>query len=537
MSSNNPSPESPISHPDSGDVFPEKVDPDSTPKAENTGTGPDIPQDAIRKEEDAVGEAYHGLALSLHDCDWEQLQKKFTDAMDERTQVEMTLHRETAELLEMFIAWSQTTVSCDEDRAYKRFKTRMSFTQNHETKLEEKKKHYADVVKAFENALALLLERSRGKVQPHRFSLFCHSKSSLPTKPPRSDASAFIAFKLLFAFLLLCLVYTNGNMEGEPSKDDVALLERLNALKPSSVQLGRTPLPIEFSDTDAQEAPVGDLSTRFIGLGTSTSFGPSELQQDDIGSFITSGDEIEGLLSDLQSKIWGKSQELDNAEDVEYLLREATGFLHSASHYQDLKGHVIHSPQPFATKESDNNDSSEDRDAGDYLQRVLDEVSAEDDPTKAAGSSALAPFEPKTPDKTTTQSTSKPDTEASAPPSTSLSSILDLPATPSSIIPPQRHEHQPELDTTSPDLPSAPKFAPAECPIHIINNRHSRRCKDVDDNLKSFWCCICSDDATIKCLDCDAELLYCIRCWREMHVDEGSVEERGHRKVKFERER
>ncbi|EDN02955.1 hypothetical protein I7I51_07995 [Histoplasma capsulatum] len=57
-----------------------------------------IPQDAA---EDGVFDEYEKLALSLRDCDWEQLQKEFANAMDERSQVEMALHKETAELLEV----------------------------------------------------------------------------------------------------------------------------------------------------------------------------------------------------------------------------------------------------------------------------------------------------------------------------------------------------------------------------------------------------------------------------------------------------
>ncbi|KAI5304886.1 hypothetical protein KEM56_005760 [Ascosphaera pollenicola] len=89
------------------------------------------------------------LELSLQSYDWETLQERFAEAMEERTQDEMVLQRETADLLE-------TTVLRDEDRAYKRFKTRMGFVQHSEMQLEDKKHHYANVVKAFESALALL---------------------------------------------------------------------------------------------------------------------------------------------------------------------------------------------------------------------------------------------------------------------------------------------------------------------------------------------------------------------------------------------
>ncbi|EFR01965.1 hypothetical protein MGYG_04966 [Nannizzia gypsea CBS 118893] len=96
------------------------------------------------------------LARELEGCTWEQLQQRFTEEMDERSKAENTLQKETADLLEVFMAWSQTTTFRDEDRAYKRFKTRMDHVQKSEANLEEKKAHYSNVVKAFESALALL---------------------------------------------------------------------------------------------------------------------------------------------------------------------------------------------------------------------------------------------------------------------------------------------------------------------------------------------------------------------------------------------
>ncbi|OAX83065.1 hypothetical protein ACJ72_02583 [Emergomyces africanus] len=157
MSNNNASPPSLIPRPVTGNSVYGQLDPSTSPNAQNQETNAEHTlEDSSRETEDRAIDAYENLALSLRDCDWEQLQKKFTDAMDERSQAERVLQKETAEILEIFISWSQTTAYRDEDRAYKRLKTRMGFAQNSEAKLEEKKKHYANVVKAFENALALL---------------------------------------------------------------------------------------------------------------------------------------------------------------------------------------------------------------------------------------------------------------------------------------------------------------------------------------------------------------------------------------------
>ncbi|OAX83064.1 hypothetical protein ACJ72_02582 [Emergomyces africanus] len=332
-------------------------------------------------------------------------------------------------------------------------------------------------------------------------------------------------------------------MESGPSKDDAALLERLNALKPSTVQLWRTPLPLGLSDDDADDQPIGDLTTRFMGLGTSTSISTSELQQGDLDSFINPGDEIEGLLSDLQSKIWAQSRELDHGENVAGLLKKTKGFL-SSSQFQNLKAPQALPPDRGPTKASESDQNSEDKDADDYLQRVLDELSAEGHQQgEPAETSAHVPADHTPGERAATSihhhlvTDGEPNTETSASPqSTSLPSVLNLPSTPSALSPKPSQAYQPEADRNSPELPSAPTFAPAENPIHITNNRHGKRWKGVDDDLKPFWCCICSDDASVKCVNCDAELLYCSRCWREVHVEEGDAEEKAHRQVRFERD-
>ncbi|KAJ5286888.1 hypothetical protein N7478_002574, partial [Penicillium angulare] len=96
------------------------------------------------------------LTQDLQQYDWIQLQEKYTDAMDEHSRAEENIRSETARLLEAFTAWSQTAVLQDEQRALKRFKTQMQHVQNSEVSVENKKKHYMEVVEAFQSALALL---------------------------------------------------------------------------------------------------------------------------------------------------------------------------------------------------------------------------------------------------------------------------------------------------------------------------------------------------------------------------------------------
>ncbi|RAL07487.1 uncharacterized protein BO97DRAFT_378465 [Aspergillus homomorphus CBS 101889] len=90
---------------------------------------------------------------------WKELQDKYVDLMEQHKKAEDALRNHTSRLLEVFMAWSQTTIMRDEKRALRRFKTQMQHVQNSEETLKKKKKHYTDVVKAFESALALLDDR------------------------------------------------------------------------------------------------------------------------------------------------------------------------------------------------------------------------------------------------------------------------------------------------------------------------------------------------------------------------------------------
>ncbi|KAJ5663767.1 hypothetical protein N7507_004498 [Penicillium longicatenatum] len=120
------------------------------------------------------------LTQGLENCDWDQLQEKYTDAMGEHRRVEDDLRAQTTKLLDVFTTWSQTAKLQDEQRALKRFKTQMQHVQNSEASVENKKKHCkfgrpiflpvqvlitrspiqdTEVVKAFQNALALLNEQ------------------------------------------------------------------------------------------------------------------------------------------------------------------------------------------------------------------------------------------------------------------------------------------------------------------------------------------------------------------------------------------
>lgn len=88
--------------------------------------------------QDEASQDMQQLAEDLRDCDWEQLEEKYAKAMEEHGTTEEELRTQAAKLLEVnylqlqskntfltallqvFVAWSQTTVIRDENRALKR---------------------------------------------------------------------------------------------------------------------------------------------------------------------------------------------------------------------------------------------------------------------------------------------------------------------------------------------------------------------------------------------------------------------------------
>ncbi|KAL2828871.1 hypothetical protein BJY01DRAFT_228178 [Aspergillus pseudoustus] len=101
------------------------------------------------------------LKERIKDCDWSELESTYIQMMEQHEKAEGELRDQITKLLQVFTAWSQTTVAHDETRALKRFRTQMNHVQNSEESLEKKRNHYIDVVKAFESALALLNDRVR----------------------------------------------------------------------------------------------------------------------------------------------------------------------------------------------------------------------------------------------------------------------------------------------------------------------------------------------------------------------------------------
>lgn len=92
----------------------------------------------------------------LTDFDWSDFETRYKQAMKEANQKEEKLRHDFEHLVQYFGAWTTSASNYDNERSYKRIKTRTLYVQHAEETLEQKKQHYSQVVQAFQSALALL---------------------------------------------------------------------------------------------------------------------------------------------------------------------------------------------------------------------------------------------------------------------------------------------------------------------------------------------------------------------------------------------
>ncbi|KAG6004731.1 hypothetical protein E4U21_000823 [Claviceps maximensis] len=88
--------------------------------------------------------------------DWEQFEARYESALKEADGVERDILQEAQSLSKYFKTWASAASAHDDERAVKRLRTRQRFVNLSEEKMTQKQKHYEEVVRAFESALALL---------------------------------------------------------------------------------------------------------------------------------------------------------------------------------------------------------------------------------------------------------------------------------------------------------------------------------------------------------------------------------------------
>ncbi|OAA46935.1 hypothetical protein NOR_02571 [Metarhizium rileyi] len=88
--------------------------------------------------------------------DWEHFEARYDKALQEADEEEKEILKEAEALAKYFRVWASAASAHDDGRAVKRLRTRQRFVNLAEEKMAQKQKHYEEVVRAFESALALL---------------------------------------------------------------------------------------------------------------------------------------------------------------------------------------------------------------------------------------------------------------------------------------------------------------------------------------------------------------------------------------------
>ncbi|KAI4223301.1 MAG: hypothetical protein L6R36_005537 [Xanthoria steineri] len=299
----------------------------------------------------------------------------------------------------------------------------------------------------------------------------------------------------------------------DPSTNDKALLQRLNALKPSSITLSSTSPP---SLHDEPHNP-DNISTRFQALKNLDKKGNKEdALIASIANYENENEDepaappspsIEDLLADLRPE---ERWDIDRDEEARIgaLMGEARGLLGSRRGGGEVKkegemekegGLMGMDTKTNAGAKGDEEEEEEEEEeevveeeeeeeeASRHLQLILDELQIDSTPSPP----------PSLPSSPTTTTSTKPSQTTTPPPP---------------VIPP------------TPLFPSVPTSHPS-------SHKPAPKSTPTNKDPTATWCTICLADATVRCPGCDNEL-FCTRCWREGHEGEGAGwEERGHRWV------
>ncbi|RDL42498.1 uncharacterized protein BP5553_02477 [Venustampulla echinocandica] len=372
----------------------------------------------------------------------------------------------------------------------------------------------------------------------------------------------------------------------DPPNSDQHLLDRLNALKKSSVQLDSSNSTFN-PPTPKQATPEIDLSARLRNLRngslspssspipttkpTNTTYAePSFSQYEDIDPLRNPVDTDDQTLEELLADLGPEDQwtlDPDDPKDVQKLLDEAKSALprdevvgdpvtrtrEETEDGAENKGkNLLTRDLDMSVFSVDDDEAAsgeraraagledESREVQDIVARLLDEVNLERGNDELEGEDT-----PKEAVEKSAKNVGNEDKEGRALSLPSAPSSLPSPP-PSATEPPGPERSRKSLDfesdiaarmaalhgpgsSSSADplgLPSAPTFAPVAKPT---------KSKQYADEEIDSWCIICQDDATVECQGCDSDL-YCARCWKEGHVGpDAAFEMRRHKWSMFKK--
>ncbi|KAF5027580.1 hypothetical protein F66182_322 [Fusarium sp. NRRL 66182] len=129
----------------------------------------------------------------LEPFDWDEFEARYEAALRDADEQEREILNEADALSKYFKVWAATASAHDDERAAKRLQTRRRFVNISEERMERKQEHYDQVVRAFENALALLRsQRVRNLEDPNLrlktqfiFGIFIIDNPFQPNLPAR----------------------------------------------------------------------------------------------------------------------------------------------------------------------------------------------------------------------------------------------------------------------------------------------------------------------------------------------------------------
>ncbi|KAI2640987.1 hypothetical protein GGS21DRAFT_352179 [Xylaria nigripes] len=373
-----------------------------------------------------------------------------------------------------------------------------------------------------------------------------------------------------------------SSMADKIPPQDLTLLERLNALRPSSINLTST-LPSSKSDPastierakppsreDALTArlkslrdqgpdssvsnvinqepgdkgsilprPTGSAgSFTENGVGIQQSWESTPVVNDVDPLHCTDDETLEELLEDLRSdEAW--LDEMVAEEEHKRVTALLADIRKSSSVDADLDSHNTHQ----GVSQEDGEDSSADDSEGEImvkevnsmLAKTIDEIEWEKDNQPPSPSTQFVPTPP-SPPQNANQSSDRSQGEDS----------FDLPTVPSDFqdqtgMSASSAQTQADADFAASiasrmaalkfsgnrALPSTPNMAidslelpqaPTFVPADRPLTSGTQRTRYTDEDQKT-WCVVCLEDGTVHCLDCEpGDDMYCARCWKAMHV-------------------
>lgn len=343
----------------------------------------------------------------------------------------------------------------------------------------------------------------------------------------------------------------------------------------SQSPLHREQIPVS-GNANQRPLKVKDTTTQTQSHILSSAWGLEEVDDQALDELL------EGLQDDLnlQEDVPDEAKNEDEDHiDLHAIANNNDGIIENdEERVQKLLAELAPKPNnnSFADDNDDNNSDDENSDGeamtketNKILDQVQDEINLNGGPTDLDNNNSNPFSLPSPPSGTRTPTYTSPK---------SPSSSLNLPAVPTTLSPPPgcsaeeaadpnnitsltarlSHLRSTPIRTDAFGLPSVPTttlILPAGSslpssssssgfPPQPVSTKYQTRSTKgwvgrgetyTDEDVKK-WCTVCLEDATIRCEGCeDSEdggggEVYCVRCWREMHVGPAAGwEERGHR--------